>query len=313
MEIEDFGFKIENIKMSLRERLDEILPTLLPADEAEAIKGRELIARVRAVLGEAYSDHTLRSQFSFMVLDPASCLARVENGQGYYLRRPGDEDSLQNLFRDGAAGLRESSNLYHKALALAVRLYDTAGMGVFVYPPEEEESWERPDLVAVQWPAGCVEPDGAYVIEDTEAEPTFRAVTVALCDTAEDARRAFYRALACGLWAEESELLLLPGAEAPEELAHLAARFGVGIRCVEADAELLEQLPRADELFRMDNAAARALLADIASPTLAHPRLRRRCETDADDLPATVVVRQWAKHCVSRGRIEACEQRVAVN
>lgn len=298
--------------MSLRERLDEILPTLLPADEAEAIKGRELIARVRAVLGEAYSDHTLRSQFSFMVLDPASCLARVENGQGYYLRRPGDADSLQNLFRDGAAGLRESSDLYHKALALAVRLYDTAGLGVFVYPPEKE-SWERPDLVAVQWPAGRVEPDGAYVIEDTEAEPTFRAVTVVPVDTEEDARRAFYRALACGLWAEESELLLLPGAEAPEEMAHLAARFGVGIRCVEADAELLEQLPRADELFRMDNDEARALLADIACHTLAHPRPRRRCETDAADMPASAVVHQWAKHCVNRGRIEFCEQRVAVN
>lgn len=298
--------------MSLREKLCEILPSLLPEREEEAIKGRELIARVRAVLGEAYSDHTLRSQFSFMVLDPASCLARVENGQGYYLRRPGDEDSLQNLFRDGAAGLRESSDLYHKALALAVRLYDTAGLGVFVYPPEKE-SWERPDLVAVQWPAGRVEPDGAYVIEDTEAEPTFRAVTVALCDTEEDARRAFYRALACGLWAEESELLLLPGAEAPEEMAHLAARFGVGIRCVEADAELLEQLPRADELFRMDNDEARALLADIACHTLAHPRPRRRCETDAADMPASAVVHQWAKHCVNRGRIEFCEQRVAVN
>lgn len=299
--------------MSLRERLDEILPTLLPAAEAEAIKGRELIARVRAVLGEAYSDHTLRSQFSFMVLDPASCLARVENGQGYYLRRPGDEDSLQNLFRDGAAGLRESTDIYHKALALAVRLYDTAGLGVFVYPPEETESWERPDLVAVQWPAGHVEPDGAYVIEETEAAPTFRAVTVALTDTEEDARRAFFRALACGLWAEESELLLLPGAENPEELAHLAARFGVGIRCVESDIELLETLPRADELFRMDTASARALLGDVACRTIAHPRPRRRCETDTADLPAAAVVLQWAKHCVSRGRIEACEQRVAVN
>lgn len=299
--------------MSLRERLDEILPTLLPAEEAEAIKGRELIARVRAVLGEAYSDHTLRSQFSFMVLDPASCLARVENGQGYYLRRPGDEDSLQNLFRDGSAALRESSNLYHKALALAVRLYDTAGLGVFVYPPEEAESWERPDLVAVQWPAGHAEADGSYVIEDAEAAPTFRAVTVALADTEEDARRAFYRALACGLWAEESELLLLPGAEAPEELSRMAARFGVGVRCLAADAELLEELPGADEIFRMSAAESRALLGEVALTTLSHPRPRRRSEADAADLPATAVVLQWAHHCVSRGRIEACEQRVAVN
>lgn len=299
--------------MSLREKLCDILPSLLPEREEEAIKGRELIARVRAVLGDAYSDHSLRSQFSFMVLDPSSCLARVENGQGYYLRRAGDEESLQNLFRDGGAGLRESANLYHKALALAVRLYDTAGLGVFVYPPEEAESWERPDLVAVQWPAGRMEQDGAYVIEDTESTPTFRAVTVALCDTAEDARRAFYRALACGLWAEESALLLLPGAEAPEELARLSARFGVGVRCLGADAELLAELPGADEIFRMDTADARELLGEVALTTLSHPRARAASAADAADLPAAAVVQQWAKHCVARGRIEACEQRVAVN
>ena len=299
--------------MSLREKLCEILPSLLPEREEEAIKGRELIARVRAVLGDAYSDHSLRSQFSFMVLDPSSCLARVENGQGYYLRREGDEESLQNLFRDGAAELRESADPYHKALALAVRLYDTAGLGVFVYPPEEMESWERPDLVAVQWPSGHLEADGAYVIEDKDAAPTFRAVTVALCDTAEDARRAFYRALACGLWAEESELLLLPAAEAPEELSRLAARFGVGVRCMAADAELLSELPGADEIFRMNAADARELLSEVALTTLSHPRSHAVSAVDAADLPAAGVVQQWAKHCAARGRIEACEQRVAVN
>ena len=54
--------------MSLRDKLVEILPDLLPAREEEAIKGKELIARVRAVLGDAYSDHSLRSQFSFIAL-----------------------------------------------------------------------------------------------------------------------------------------------------------------------------------------------------------------------------------------------------
>ena len=53
--------------MALREKLNKILPTLLPEKAENAIKGKELIARVRAVLGEAYSDHSLRSQFSFMV------------------------------------------------------------------------------------------------------------------------------------------------------------------------------------------------------------------------------------------------------
>ena len=64
--------------MGLREKLDEILPAILPGNAESAIKGKELIARVREVLGDEYSDHSLRSQFSFMVLDADSCLARVE-------------------------------------------------------------------------------------------------------------------------------------------------------------------------------------------------------------------------------------------
>ena len=70
--------------MSLRDKLVDILPQLLPTREEDAIKGTELIARVRAVLGNDYSDRSLRSQFSFIALEPDSFLARVENGQGYF-------------------------------------------------------------------------------------------------------------------------------------------------------------------------------------------------------------------------------------
>ena len=45
--------------MSLRDKLVEILPNLLPTREEEAIKGKELIARVRAVLGDAYKGNKM--------------------------------------------------------------------------------------------------------------------------------------------------------------------------------------------------------------------------------------------------------------
>lgn len=298
--------------MSLRARLLEILPTLLPEREEEAIKGRELIARVRAVLGEAYSDHTLRSQFSFIALDPDSCLARVPNGQGYYLRREGETPSLQQMFSEGAEAEREGNDGLNKAIATAVRLYDTAGMGVFVYPVEGEESWEHPDLVAVQWPAGHWEEDGAYVMEAGETELAFRAVCVGFADTAEDARRAFFRTLACGRWAQEAELLLAVAADYPsaEELRDLSARFGVGVQLLTAEAE---DLPPAQEIFRMNTDDARALVSELPRETLALPRRLCPASAAAAALPDTAVVRRWAEQCVNRGRVEAVEQRVAVN
>ena len=295
--------------MGLREKLNEILPTLLPERAEDAIKGKELIARVRAVLGDAYSDHSLRSQFSFIALDPDSCLARVENGQGYYLRSEGDSPSLQNVF----GGNSEGETMLHKAMALAVRLYDTAGQGVFVYPVDGEESWGHPDLVAVQWPAGAWDDEGAYIMEEAGDALSFRAICVGFADDEESCRQAFFRALACGQWAQESELLLLPGAANEEELTDLAARYGVGIRCLDADEDALEAMPRADEIFRLSTDDARTLLASLPQTTLARPRHRDLSPRAAAAMPDTAVVLQWAHGCAERGRVEAFEHRVAVN
>ncbi len=306
--------------MSLRERLHEILPGLLPSREEDAIKGTELIARVRSVLGDTYSDRSLRSQFSLLALEPDSCLARIANGQGYYLR-PAEGaagNSLHSLFENEEDANRKGYDPLHKALALAVRLYGTMGLGVFLYPVENEESWGHPDLVAVQWPAGHWEADGAYCMEegdtDSPCEATFRAVCVGFADSAESCRMSFFRALACGQWAQETELLLLPGpdsAEVENELADLASRYGVGIQLLPMEAEALELLPRADLIFRAEAEDARLLLESTPRRVLALPR--HRCPLPSACLPDTDVVRAWVERCLAAGRVEAYEQRVAVN
>lgn len=302
--------------MSLRERLEEILPPLLPLRAQDAIKGTELIARVRAVLGEDYSDRSLRSQFSLIALEPDSCLARVSNGQGYYLRSNKAPASLQDMFGQNADTDTESATPRRKALALAVRLYDTAGLGVFVYPADED-SWEHPDLVAVQWPAGHCNARGAYMF-DNEGTPTphpsYRAVCVAAPETDNDCREAFFRTLSCGLWAQESELLLLcPAADVPEELRQLSLRFGVGIRTLETDAEILDTLPRANIIFRAEAAEARRMLSMLPQSTVAHPRTQAAPLPAPQESPDIAVVIGWANSCIARGCIEPYEQRVAVN
>lgn len=298
--------------MSLKKQLEEILPTLLPKREVDAIKGTELIARVRAILGDSYSDRSLRSQFSFLALEEDSCLARVANGQGYYLRPQGGEPSLHNIFEDASGAGATSNSPLHKALALAVRLYDTAGMGVFVYPVEEEESWQHPDLVAVHWPAGTRDADGAYLV-DTESEaqePTYRAVCVGFNDGQESCRKAFFRTLSCGNWAHEAELLLLPGeseeAADVDELQSLATQYGLGIHLIDVN---LQQIPRADTIYKADTTEALDIISQIPSIILATTRYKRLRSNQPDDIE---VVQQWVQHCINKGRIEPFEQRVAI-
>lgn len=293
--------------MSLREKLEQLLPNLLPEREEAAIKGTELIARVREVLGPSYSDHSLRSQFSFMALDPASCLARIPNGQGYYLRGHGEDSSLHRLFEEDPAAFREGESPSRKLLALAVRLYDTLGQGVFAYPDEEEPGMFHPDLATVQWPAGHWDAQGAYVLDDRESPPSFRAVCIAFCPDEESARQAFFRALSCGLWAEESELLVIGETQG---LSQLGLQFGVGIRGLGHDVSQLRHVPGANTLFRADSAAARDWLNLLPQETVCLPRRRCPLPTERPDL---AVVKNWAAQCVARGRIEPYEMRVAAH
>src|ERR1700760_3484552 len=72
--------------MSLREQLRDLLPQILPPNPSDAIKGTELIRLVRLRLKDDYSDATLRYHFSILCYDPSSPIAKVDQGQGYYLR-----------------------------------------------------------------------------------------------------------------------------------------------------------------------------------------------------------------------------------
>ena len=303
--------------MNLRDKLREILPGILPRREQDAIKGKELISRVREVLGEAYSDGSLRTQFSLLALEADTCLARIPNGQGYYLRRAGDPlPSLHDVF-DARGGLADSAaeNLLHRAIALAVRFYDTAGMSVFAYPVEEE-SWGHPDLVAVQWPTGCWGADGAYVMDSPReaSSATLRAVCVGVGvgDSAEACRQAFYRALACGQWAQETELLLIgPAGEVAGELERLAAQYGVGVRSL-ATPDLLDALPQAESIFRAGLHEARDLLADLPQVQYALPRYRALPTQPLGEAPDVQPVHEWVQQCIARGRVEPYERRVAL-
>lgn len=295
--------------MNLHDKLKEILPGLLPRRAEDAVKGNELINRVRGALGkEHYSDGTLRTQFSLLALEEDTCLARVPGGQGYYLRRAGEPiPGLQQILHDAP-----SETPLHRAIATAVRLYDTTGLSVFAYPIAEE-SWNHPDLVTVQWPTGCWEDDGCYHMRPRNAEEraTYSAVCVSLSQDDESLRRDFFRALSCGEWAEKSELLLVGRSpDAAHDTVRLGTLYGVGVRCISVAPE---ELPHADELLRMDAGEVQELLAQLPQIILVTPACRAHPMVNAEKLPDVLPVLQWAQQCVQRGRVEAYERRVAVN
>src|SRR5690606_10725909 len=145
------------------DQLKEILPDILPKNPAQAIKGTELIEMVKHRLKQEYSDATLRYHFSIMSCDPSSPIAKVEQGQGYYLRTTTihSMNSARNLFRGGELVGEGARAEYGRAIERAAKFRAVVRRyleSVHQYPFAFEESlsanalgnrWRVPDLAVV--------------------------------------------------------------------------------------------------------------------------------------------------------------------
>ncbi|MEG0024126.1 MAG: hypothetical protein RR553_04330 [Akkermansia sp.] len=315
--------------MSLRSQLEEVLPELLPMNPREAIKGTELIRLVRMKLGEEYSDASLRYHFSFMAAEPDSRIAKVERGQGYYLRvqsKQSDYPSrgLLPLFLGEDSQQQGADVMRSRALALVVRQYDTTGRGVFVFSPGEcGPSWNKPELAVVDWPEG--EWDASSLIFDKSALERRRmvgapiielqSVCVAYMPRPGEYRREFFRALSTSCWSQTGELVIvgeIPDDADVAELRRLAAEFGVGVVCMEISEDRLAEMPGAEEIFRADDTHCETLLVGLEPVRLAAGRAKPRGAEMGEVVGGEFgALFDWLAACLERGRVEEYEFRVS--
>lgn len=294
--------------MSLRSQLEELLPELLPSSPS--------LRRTRRM-----------SSVPLMASEPDSEIAKVERGQGYY-RRMRERDGqraprgLLPLFL--GENEPDALNCRAKALALAVRQYDTTGRGVFVFSTSETgTSWVKPDLAVVEWPEG--EWEGNALVFDKSALQRrrmigapmmgIRSVCVARMPGGEDGRREFFRTLATSRWAQCGELVIvgeLPDDSECAALRGLAAEFGVGVLCLEIADERLGELPGAEEIFKAGDEECAALLAELTPVRLAAGRLKTLEADTGETLGGEFgALFDWLAACLERGSVEEYEFRVS--
>ncbi len=218
----------------------------------------------------------------------------------------------------------DALNCRAKALALAVRQYDTTGRGVFVFSTSETgTSWVKPDLAVVEWPEG--EWEGNALVFDKSALQRrrmigapmmgIRSVCVARMPGGEDGRREFFRTLATSRWAQCGELVIvgeLPDDSECAALRGLAAEFGVGVLCLEIADERLGELPGAEEIFKAGDEECAALLAELTPVRLAAGRLKTLEADTGETLGGEFgALFDWLAACLERGSVEEYEFRVS--
>lgn len=318
--------------MTLRDQLKEILPELLPSNPADAIKGTELIGMAKMKLRQEYSDATLRYHFTIMCSDPGSPIAKVEQGQGYYLRRqssPGVAATMTqarlNMFTEtdsevlGRAGLR-----LQKLRAVFARDASSAGRFPFLFESSfsdvapMENVWMCPDAVVVDWDSGDA---GSLDAAEMELKRALGAPPCTLCGVKfkleinpRTWREDFYQALSATRWAHTGELIVAAAVKdghLADELRRLGTEHGMGIVSCGIDLEMLDEMRPSYEIPEMTPREFEALLRPFQRQRLTTPRQRpldwhlvRQARTGNDEFHELF---RWLQRCLANGK--ACSWR----
>jgi hypothetical protein len=325
--------------MSLRTQLTEILPPLLPSNPAESIKGTELIRLARLQLNGAYSDASLRYHFSIMSCDPASPIAKVEKGQGYY-RRTAPVPALtgaQELLALSHGRLDEFGS-DHEAVDLALerlrkfravvmRYYDVNGRFPFVFRQAFTQGsplgnlWKFPEIVLVDWetdegPDGELTLDPAMLsLKQRMGLPPFRlhAARLRIQPSLGSFREDFFQALSASIWAQGGELIYAAPVEdeaLADGLRRLNAAFGVGVISFGLTPQALDDLPRPANILNAHPKETEALMERLDFHRIAAPHSRQHIDWQALDglrreSPEIDQLIHWLSSCIEKGRAEA--------
>jgi hypothetical protein len=213
---------------SLKDRLNGLLPNLLPKSPEQAIGGLELLRRVRKAGIKEHSDDTLRSYFSWISGDPTSVMARVDEGRGYYLRMSKDVvpeiaadysakaepqpagrriDQREEKFRSLFMLSRLQQHQYPMHLEHTRGARQTAGIN----------KWKYPDVISVRWEVGDLDEQTGYRlnrdlldVRRSLGEPPFRITSTELKVeiTALSLREVFFQCVSNSRWAHSAQLVV---------------------------------------------------------------------------------------------------------
>jgi len=319
--------------MNLRDQLKDILPEILPSNPADPIKGTELIRLVKFSLKQEYSDATLRYHFSIMCCDPASPIAKVEQGQGYYLRRvpaglSGGPATLAQaklglLFETTPEQMDRALARTLKFRAIYERNMDLAGRFPFVFESSfapgapYENLWKCPDAAVVDWGGGEISENGLALsprlLEQKRSMgvPPFTMTSVKLkISVSHDSyREDFFQALSHARWGHAGELVVaapILDEQLAEELRQLGTEFGLGIQIYNLPEEELDDLPPGYIIQQMTPREFEALLTRVQCQRLTSPRPRplewRLIEQVRQGNAEFQELFLWVQRCLEDGR-----------
>ncbi len=328
--------------MSLRQNLNKLLPEILPRDPREAVKGTELIRLVQMKLEEGYSDASLRYHFSIMSCDPASPIAKVERGQGYYLRTSqipalsGAQEliSLKQGHFDDLGNNPEASNhqinRLQKFHAIVQKYSELQGLTPFVFRKALATGaplgnlWRFPELAQVEWDLSSSDDTGlaldtdSLAIRRSQGLPPYsiRAVRLRSFCTIETFREDFFLTLSASQWAQSGHLYYACAIEDEallEGIRLLSNQFGVGVTTFGLSLEMLDDLPSTAHLLSANVRETEAVMERLQISVISAAKQKDQVDWKSlsqvrHDSPEITSLFRWINLCLDKGSLLPTEE-----
>lgn len=328
--------------MSLKNKLNALLPEILPKDPREAIKGTELIRLLQMKLENPYSDASLRYNFSVMSCDPNSPIAKVEKGQGYYLRTSqipalaGAQELItlkQGQF-DVLGGDVEASNhqidRLQKFHAIVQKYSERQGLYPFVFRQALTlgaplgNLWRFPEMAQVEWDLSPNDDTGLSLDKDSLAirrsqglpPYTLRSVKLRTFCTVETFREDFFQSLSASMWAQAGHLYYACAIDDEallDSIRHLSEEFGVGVTTFGLSLEALDELPSTAHLLNANQRETEALMDRLQVSVVSGAKHKDQVNWKGlsqvrHDSPEILRLFRWINLCLKNGQILSVDE-----
>lgn len=321
--------------MNLRDQLKTILPDILPATPVDSIKGTELIELVKYRLHQNYSDATLRYHFSIMSCDPSSPIAKVEQGQGYYLRTTTIHSlhSARNLITPSQGLLGEKLALSDKDVdismlrankfrALFQRFCEARSHFPFIFERSFSDSeaganrWRYPDAAIVEWLVGEIDDEQGFVLDQDQMKvqrmlgsAPFRVTSVKLKLelSYSTLREDLFQCLSTSDWADSGDLIVaapIDDEQMIEDIRNFGNTYGIGVSTFGMEADALDDMPEPATIHRFLTREFEAIQSLFTYRRITSPRSKHRFDwqkirDNRNDNPDFSRFEQWISRCLA--------------
>ena len=271
-----------------------------------------------------------------MSCDPASPIAKVEKGQGYYRRTAPvpalsgaqellalSQGRLDDLSADRGA-VDHALERVKKFRAIVRRFSELNGRFPFEFRHAFAAGaplgnlWKFPELVVVDWQTGDEDSDTEMALDSRMLAlkqrlglPPFRRCSTGrgIQASLDGFREDFFQAVSSAMWTQGGELIYatpIKDEALADGLRALNAAFGVGVSSFGIGIEALDDLPRAANILNAHPKETEALMERIHFDRIAAPRYRDHIDWSAleslrrESEEAADLI-EWINGCIDAG------------